>query len=225
MGSLFQLDWSDQLCSNFEPIKKENNQWVKSHFDCDLPDAFWRAEAYPTYPAPFIYLDNGEPRCELAQFGLLPHWAEDKKKYGLRTYNARSETVHGKPSYRKAWNERHFGLVIMESFYEPSWETGKAVRWRIKRADTQPVAVASIWERFIDKETGEIIFSFSMLTVNATGHPVMKHFHKPEDEKRSVVVLNEQEYLPWLNADTTQARAMLNVAPDGLLISEAAPKY
>ena len=212
------------MCSNFEPIKRDKNNWVKSNFDCDLPDSPWRAEAYPTYPAPFIYLDNGKPRCELAQFGLVPHWAEDKKKYGLRTYNARSETVHEKPSYRKAWSERRFGLVIMESFYEPSWETGKAVRWRIKRADAQPVAVASIWERFIDKETGEIIFSFSMLTVNATGHPVMKHFHKPEDEKRSVVVLNEQEYLPWLNADTNQARSMLNVAADGLLISEAAPR-
>ena len=64
-----------------------------------------------------------------------------------------------------------------------------------------------------------------MLTVNATGHPIMKHFHRPEDEKRSVVVLNEQEYLPWLKADTTHARSMLNVAADGLLISEAAPKF
>lgn len=68
------------------------------------------------------------------------------------------------------------------------------------------MAVASIWERFIDKETGEILFSFSMLTVNATGHTVMKHLLKSEDEKRSVVVLNEQEYLPWLNPDTNQAR-------------------
>lgn len=212
------------MCSNFEPIKKHNQQWLKTHFDCDLPDSPWREEAYPTYPAPFIYLDSGKPKCELAQFGLVPHWAEDKKKYGLRTYNARSETVHEKPSYRKAWSEKRFGLVIMESFYEPSWETGKAVRWRIKRTDTQPVAVASIWERFIDKETGEIIFSFSMLTINATGHPVMKHFHRPEDEKRSVVVLNDSEYSTWLNADTNQARSMLNLAPDGFLTSEAAPR-
>lgn len=108
------------MCSNFEPIKRKNNQWVKSHFDCDLPDTPWCAEAYPTYYAPFIYLDNGQLRCELAQFGLVPHWAQDKKKYGLRTYNARSETIHEKPSYRKAWSERRFGLVIMESFYEPS---------------------------------------------------------------------------------------------------------
>ena len=100
----------------------------------------------------FIYLDEGKPRCELAQFGLVPHWAADKIKFGLHTYNARSETVHEKPSFRNAWKERRFGLVLVNSFYEPNWETGKAIRWRIKRADNQPVAIASIWERIIDKE-------------------------------------------------------------------------
>ena len=169
------------MCSNYQPIKKHHANWVKKHFDCELPKDEWRIETYPTYPAPFVYLDNGKPKCNLAQFGLVPHWATDKKKFGLRTYNARSETAHEKPSYRSAWRERRFGLAIMESFYEPSWETGKAVRWRIKRNDGEPIAVASIWERFIDKETGEILFSFSMLTINADGHEVMKHFHKPQD--------------------------------------------
>jgi len=128
------------MCSNFQPIRPEHNTWVNQHFGCNLPNAPWRAETYPTYPAPFIYLENGQPKCELAQFGLVPHWAADKKKFGLRTYNARSETVAEKPSYRSAWKERRFGLAIMESFYEPNWETGKAIRWRIKRTDSEPVA-------------------------------------------------------------------------------------
>ncbi|NOU24100.1 MAG: SOS response-associated peptidase [Methylotenera sp.] len=212
------------MCSNFQPIKNHHANWVKQHFNCNLPNAEWRSEAYPTYPAPFIYLENGQPRCELAQFGLVPHWATDKKKFGLKTYNARSETVHEKPSYRSAWKERRFGLVLAESFYEPNWESGKAVRWRIKRADSEPTVIASIWERFIDKETGEIIFSFSMLTINANGHEVMKHFHKPEDEKRSVVVLNDSQYLPWLNANHDDARSMLNLAPSDFLMSEEAPR-
>ena len=115
-------------------------------------------------------------------------------------------------------------MVLAESFYEPNWETGKAVRWRIKRADSEPAAIASIWERFIDKETGEIIFSFSMLTINATGHEVMKHFHKPEDEKRSVVVLNDNQYLPWLHSNQDEARSLLNLSPSGFLMSEPAPR-
>ena len=212
------------MCSNFETIKPDNANWVNQNFGCDLPLASWRPEAYPTYAAPFIFLDEGSPKCELAHFGLIPHWASDKIKFGLKTYNARSETVEEKPSYRNAWKQRHFGLAIMESFYEPNWETGKAVRWKIKRADSKPVAVASIWERFVDRGTGEIIFSFSMLTINADNHPVMKHFHKPEDEKRSIVVLQENDYLTWLNAKHDEARNLLTLAPENFLLSSASPR-
>ena len=92
------------MCSNFQPIKNHHADWVKKQFNCDLPNGEWRDEAYPTYPAPFIYLDNGQPRCELAQFGLVPHWATDKKKFGLKpiTLGLRQYTrnqvivVHGK---------------------------------------------------------------------------------------------------------------------------------
>lgn len=212
------------MCSNFQPIKNHHADWLKKQFGCELPNDQWRTETYPSYAAPFIYLKDGRPKCELAQFGLVPHWAQDKIKYGLRTYNARSETVHEKPSYRTAWRERRFGIVPVERFYEPNWETGKAQRWGILRSDNQPTCIASIWERFVDTETGEVIFSFSMLTINADDHPVMKHFHKPEDEKRSVVVLNDNQYLTWLSADTKQARDMLQLAPDGFLRSAAAPK-
>ena len=97
------------------------------------------------------------------------------------------------------------------------------MRWRIKRADHQPAALASIWERIVDKSTGEILMSFSMLTIHAAGHEVMQRFHKPTDEKRSVVVLNDHDYLSWLHADTTQAKAMLRLALHGLLTSQAAP--
>ena len=114
--------------------------------------------------------------------------------------------------------------MLVNSFYEPNWETGKAIRWRIKRADNQPAALASIWERIVDKSTGEVLMSFSMLTIHAAGHEVMQHFHRPSDEKRSVVVLNDDAYLPWLHADTTQAKSMLSSAPDGLLTSQAAPR-
>ena len=113
------------MCSNFQPIKNHHVDWVKKHFDCKLPSYDWRTETYPTYPAPFIYLQDGKPKCELAQFGLVPAWAQDKKKYGLRTYNARSETVHEKPSYRTAWRERRFGIVPVEQFMS---QTGKRER-------------------------------------------------------------------------------------------------
>lgn len=213
------------MCANFQPIKRNRAGWVKNTFDCELPKQEWREEIYPTHPAPFVYIEDGHTKCDLAQFGLVPSWASDKEKYGFNTYNARSETVHEKNSYRSAWKEKRFGLILMDGFYEPNWESGKSIRWRIKRADNESVVAACIWERITDREAAEIIFSFSMLTINADGHEVMKHFHKPKDEKRSIVVLNEAEYIPWLHANHDKAKSLLQLAPDNFLISEPAPIF
>lgn len=212
------------MCSNFQAITRNHAGWILKHFQLELPPGDWREEIYPSYVAPFVWLDNGQARCDLAEFGLVPAWAANKPKFGLKTYNARTETVAEKPSYRNAWKRKQFGLALMQSFYEPNYETGKAIRWRIKRVDAEPLAVASIWERFVDHSTGEIRFSFSMLTVNATIHPVMQRFHGPEDEKRSIVVLQDDAYKSWLNANHKQAKHFLQVAPDDFLTSTAAAK-
>jgi putative SOS response-associated peptidase YedK len=44
-----------------------------------------------------------------------------------------------------------------------------------------------------------------MLTVNADGHPVMQHFHKPGDEKRMVVILDPKDYGAWLTCPVADA--------------------
>jgi putative SOS response-associated peptidase YedK len=44
-----------------------------------------------------------------------------------------------------------------------------------------------------------------MLTVNADGHLVMKRFHRPEDEKRMVVILKPEDYDAWLTCSVDQA--------------------
>lgn len=39
-----------------------------------------------------------------------------------------------------------------------------------------------------------------MLTLNANDHSFMRNFHKPEDEKRMVVILPDDHYDEWLQA-------------------------
>jgi putative SOS response-associated peptidase YedK len=212
------------MCSNFQSITHKEQAWLEANFQCELPTSEWHDDVYPSYLSPFVWLDGGQPRCELAQFGLVPFWAANRPRFGQRTYNARSETISDKPSYRSAWKHRQFGLAIMQSFYEPNYATGKAVRWRIRRTDCAPIAAASIFERYTDHATGEIVASFSLLTVNADTHGLMRQFHGPDDEKRSIVALQEPEYWPWLQADHTCARELLKLAPDNFLASEPSPK-
>src|SRR3546814_1247089 len=51
----------------------------------------------------------------------------------------------------KAWREGQLCLVPLMAFYEPNWETGKHIRYRIGMADGSPFAVAGLWREW--KET------------------------------------------------------------------------
>lgn len=169
-------------------------------------------ETFPGYVAPILRAEGTALQASTAAFGLISAWSKDRV-IGRRTYNARSETVAEKPSYRTAWNRRQFCLVPMLQFYEPCWETGKAVRWRIHRKDDTPFTIAAIWDSWTDRETGEIIESFSMLTINADGHSVMGRFHRPTDERRSLVVVSSENWNHWLSATPAMAAELMQPMP------------
>lgn len=127
------------MCTNFTPTKK--SQWVKEKLRVDLP-AEYPAESYPGFAAPVVVKSHqtGRIACGLAKFGLIPSWAKDDK-IARHTYNARSETAADKPSYRTAWRQRQYGLLLVGNFYEPSYESGQAVRWKIELASGDPSAL------------------------------------------------------------------------------------
>ena len=79
------------------------------------------------------------------------------------------------------------------------------------RAGT-PRGIAGIWSVWKSPE-GERAFSYSMLTVNADDHPFMNRYHKPGDEKRMVVILDEADYGAWLSARPSHAREFLRQFP------------
>jgi putative SOS response-associated peptidase YedK len=80
--------------------------------------------------------------------------------------------------------------------------------------------VAGIWERWIDPQTGEVLHSFSMLTVNADGHPVLGRMFAADDEKRSLVVIEAADHEAWLQATPEAARALLRAPAPGALQAE-----
>ena len=71
------------------------------------------------------------------------------------------------------------------------------------------IAIACLWDRWTQPETGELIVSFSMLTVNADAHPVMNRFHKAGDEKRTPVIVPQTIYADWLGATQSEAEALI----------------
>lgn len=202
------------MCANYQPASSE----ALASLPLPPPD-FAYGEAYPGSVVPVV--TNFAPRQWVpACFGLVPAWAKDVKIV-RSTYNARSETIGDKPSFRDAWRRGQLCIIPAEAIYEPSYETGKAVRWRIGQADGKPMGIAGIWARR-ESDDGLPRWSMAMLTINADDDPLFRRFHRPDDEKRSVVILPREAWGDWLRCKSEDAaRALLvPLAPSGL---EAAP--
>lgn len=212
------------MCSHYDP--QTDPQRLQAHFGVgDVPLGL-KPSLWPGYHGPFVrkheFADVGDeavPFRELlvGSFGLIPHWSKDAT-IAKRTYNARSETVHEKPSFRDAWKAARHCIIPAEGIFEPDWRSGKAVPTRIIRADGKPMGIAGLWGTW-KSPAGELVHSYTMLTINADDHQFMQNFHKLGDEKRMVVILHEQDYDAWLQAPATDSCQFLQHFPaEGLVV-------
>lgn len=213
------------MCSHYDP--QTDPARLRTFFGVDAAGLGLKPSLWPGYHGPFVrkheFADVGDEAVSFREllvgsFGLIPHWSKDTN-IARRTYNARSETVHEKPSYRDAWRLARHCIIPAEAIFEPDWRSGKAIPTRITRADSNPMGIAGLWSAWRNP-TGEVTHSYTMLTINADDHPFMRQFHKPEDEKRMVVVLNEGDYDAWLQAPAAASRGFLRQFPADNLVAE-----
>ncbi|WP_043110230.1 SOS response-associated peptidase [Polycyclovorans algicola] len=204
------------MCANFQPPPLEK---LLAWGFAIAEDAQYKAEVFPGQVAPIV--TSADPyRIHMACFGLVPHWAEPK--LARMTYNARSETVASKPSFRAAWRNGQLGAIPVQSFFEPSYESGKAVRHAIRRKDREPFWLAGLWERRLD-DPGPTRMSFTLLTISAEGHSIMGRMHEPEDQKRSVVLLDGDERNEWLNAKASDRHHFMRLFEESDFEDQAEP--
>jgi putative SOS response-associated peptidase YedK len=192
----------------------------------------WARDVFPRYLAPFIRaardIASFERELVVGQWSLVP-WFAKSPKLTYPTCNARSEELMAKASYKLPWSRGQRCIIPAESFFEPCWETGKHVPWRSRRADGLPWGLAGLWNTWTDKETGEVVESYTMLTINANVHPLMNRMHRPDpkrppnmQDKRSVVPIALEDVDAWLTAPTEQATTLVRLAPAAEFLAEAA---
>ena len=195
------------MCSNYQTVTRldrvltffgvERERWEP------FPDDVW-----PLGLAPFIRLHDdgsGNKVIEDGQFGLLPSFAKELA-YGRKTYNARSETVDERASFKQSWARGRRCIIPAEAVFEQCYETGKAVRWRIQQPGSIPLGIAGIYNQWRSPD-GKLSWTFAMLTVNAEGHPVYQRMHRPGEEKRMIVILDPADYDRWLQCSPAEAKS------------------
>jgi len=183
------------MCGRFElNISKE--QLIKTFVisDPQMPMYEPNYNIPPGTDIPIIYQIGDHRRLTAAHWGLIPSWAKDRS-IASHTFNARSETVAEKPSFRTAYKRRRC-MIPATGYYE--WKNleiegkpaGKKPFW-IGRKDHQPFAMAGLFENWTDTQSGEKIESCTIITRDA--YPEINHIHN-----RMPVILPSEYYQLWL---------------------------
>jgi putative SOS response-associated peptidase YedK len=87
-----------------------------------------------------------------------------------------------------------------ESFFQPCWETRQQVPWCFRKAIDEHWGLAGPWNVWADSETGELVESYTMLTLNADARQVMSRLHRL-DPKRAQNIQGKRRVIPIAMAD------------------------
>jgi putative SOS response-associated peptidase YedK len=165
-----------------------------------LPDVLPRYNVAPTSDILCVVEENGARTAQTFKWGLIPFWAKDRK-IANQTLNARAETVASKPAFRSAFKRRRL-LIVADGFYE--WER-KDKKTRLphlfQTKDGKPFAMAGLWERWTDPESGDELRTCSIVTT--TPNPLMEPIHD-----RMPVMLPEHAWDTWLDPEVNDPAAL-----------------
>jgi putative SOS response-associated peptidase YedK len=152
--------------------------------------------AAPSQALPII--TNAVPgQIQLVSWGLVPSWSRDPAT-GPKPINARAETLAEKPSFRQLLARRRC-LVLADSFYE--WqvtERGK-IPHRILLQNEEPFAFAGLWDEWLDRNTGEVRPTFTIITTEPNAMMAKLHNRMP------VILPSPDAEQAWLADDLAPA--------------------
>ncbi|MEQ7128627.1 SOS response-associated peptidase [Actinopolymorpha sp. B11F2] len=158
-----------------------------------------------------------ERRLTFVKWGLIPSWAKDAK-IGNRLINARMETAHEKPAYRRAFASRRC-LLPADGYYEWYGEKkGKKQPFFIHRGDDGVLAMAGLYEIWRDPTKDEddpdrLVWTCTVLTTSAEDNLGRIHDRMP-------LLVEPGQYSTWLDPrvkDPEQLRSVLVPAAPGRL--------
>ena len=182
------------MCFHFKQTKTENS-YSSHRLEGKLLTGIYNGF---THPKISCITENDPHNVSNLSWGLIPEWSktEDIKKY---TLNARIETINEKPSFKNAKR----CIIFSDGFYEWKWldpKGRKKQKYLIEYPDSESFGFAGLYDQWVNKETGEILESCSIVTTTAEG--IMKEVHN--SKLRMPVTLNIDSMSNWLNSQAVE---------------------
>ena len=130
----------------------------------------------------------------------------DKNKENDPNYTGAKE-IFKKPSFRKPIRSQRC-LVVADAFIEGTTKEKLSKPYVVYLKDRErPFAFAGIWDSWVNKETGEIINSFAIITT--TPNELLQKL----PHHRSPVILDRDDEKHWLDIDLPLGDALSMLRP------------
>lgn len=144
----------------------------------------------PTQLIDVILEAKGERIINKLKWGLIPNWAKDDS-LAAKMINARAETLTEKPSFKNAFKSRRC-IIPASGFYE--WQKTKDGKqpFYFYLKEKAVFGFAGLYENWLDKQTGELVETCTIITTEANA--VLSPIHE-----RMPVIIDPGYYSLWLN--------------------------
>jgi putative SOS response-associated peptidase YedK len=185
-------------------------QDIVREFGVDSKQARELQSNYNIKPTEDLYVITND-QINVASWGMIAPWSKSNSealKSQSKAINARSETVHEKPTFKKAFR-RSRCLVPATGYYEWATELGDYKPRQpiyISRDDGKIMAFAGIHNRWISPE-GESRDSVSIITREAVGDLAKFHSRMP-------MFLSRDRWSKWLDPDLQDVDTIRNLFED-----------
>lgn len=171
----------------------------------------------PTETVTVLRLDEaGEPELVPMRWWLTPYWSKEvSTRYSM--FNAKSETIAKSAAFKEPYKKRRC-VVPITGFYEWARQNNQKLPYFLTPHEASGMLLAGIWDRWRNRDSGEVVESFAVLTCAA--HPQLEFVHK-----RQPVMLSLGDAHRWLDSGTppdelqTLCDSSLPVALDAIPVS------
>lgn len=168
-------------------------------------------------PTNDVYIIKNQA-IEIASWGMIAHWSksdDEAAKSQSSAINARSESVHEKPTFKSAFRSSRC-LLPATGYYEWASELGKYKTKQpiyVSRDDEKLLAFSGIFQSWTSP-SGRVIQSVAIITRQAVGQLAQVHSRMP-------VFLPRERWQDWMNPklnDVDKIRVLMDVpTPDANL--------
>jgi putative SOS response-associated peptidase YedK len=162
----------------------------------------------PTNEIYIIKNESDSMILDSASWGVIAPWQKslsDARASQSHAINARSESIHEKPTFRHAFRMSRC-LIPATGYYE--WATALGIYppkqpFFISRKDGKQLAIAGIWSSW-QSERGEVIDSAAIITREAVGELATIHHRSP-------VFMPEERWQQWLDPENRDVNRLLKL--------------